>query len=150
MFAVYRASSCDKLVEQDGEGKPLETGDIDIDLAKRCVTQTFTSRGRLGPSGQFGAARQLGLGVPWVWVTMKYTLCCDSSGRIDISGSDFPSHAIYVNDNIKYHQDAVYDKTLADLAKFILSGGKPGSSNDAPGGHIATGYFRGNIVFFRP
>ena len=107
-----------------------------------CVTKTIKSKFRIGKAGQQAMRFALGLGTPYAWVNIKYTLCCDASGSVEISGSHIPSHAVYIEDNIKYHQDMITDNTLTDLAQFMLSGGAIGASNLAPGGPIVAIDFR--------
>jgi RHS repeat-associated protein len=99
----------------DGEG--------DVETSKPftgmpCTQMSFYHDFRIGPAGQFMAKLYAGRGVPWVWGTINYTLCCNNDYNISFFGSNFPSHNAYID--WRYVTGRV--PTFWDITEGVLHG----------------------------
>ena len=84
----------------------------------------FEHRFRIGQFGQQIAQLLTGVGVPWAWHHIDYTICCDGSTKFVFSGSYFPSHDAYIGGVLpKEH-------VQSGLINFVFAG----AGARAPGG----------------
>ena len=93
--------------------------------AGRTVKCEFLYRSRVGPNGRSLANNIFpGVGVPYNWRKITYSLSCDGTYVIDYSASYFPSHRAYLRGQGRTTRDQ------SGLPDFMFAG----DGKDAPGG----------------
>ena len=79
--------------------------------------QTWRHKLRIGQTGQFFQKFFFETGAPFAWQEISFKLESNGNYKLDFSGSNFPAHAVYVNDQ------KLEERSQTGLGNFLYTGG---------------------------
>jgi len=113
------------------EGADFRTLFGDVSVGASCLTVTSQAAARLASLARQGQFVFTDFDAPFIWFSLRETMCCDGSVHVDVSRSAFPASTLYI-DNAQLGEAA-----QLGIGTFITSGGDKGQFHPTGQGNLA-------------